>query len=49
MGKEQYRVGVSDRFAVLEHMDAEVDINSDCELLERISRFHPKRLHVIIN
>jgi hypothetical protein len=26
-----------------------VDINSDCELLERISRFHPKRLHVIIN
>jgi hypothetical protein len=27
-GKEQYRVEVSNRFATLEHLDAELEINS---------------------
>jgi hypothetical protein len=32
-GKEQYRVEVSNRFAALEHLDAEVEINSACEMI----------------
>jgi hypothetical protein len=30
-GKEQYRVKISDRFAALENLDAEVDFNRACE------------------
>jgi hypothetical protein len=32
-GKEQYRVEVSNRFAVLEDLDAEVETNSACEMI----------------
>jgi hypothetical protein len=32
-GKEQYRVEVSNRFAALEHLDAEVEINSAWEMI----------------
>jgi hypothetical protein len=35
-GKEQFRVEVSNRFAALEDLDAEVEINSAWERLERI-------------
>jgi hypothetical protein len=43
-GKEQYRVEISNRFAALENSDTEVDINTAWELLERISKFLPKRV-----
>jgi hypothetical protein len=32
-GKEQFRVEVSNRFAALEDLDAEVDINSAWEII----------------
>jgi hypothetical protein len=32
-GKEKYRVGVSNRFAALEDLDTEVDINSTWETI----------------
>jgi hypothetical protein len=41
---EQYRVEISNMFAALENLDTEVDINRDGELLERISKFQPKRV-----
>jgi hypothetical protein len=40
-GKEQYRVDVSNRFAALEELDAEVEINSALETI-RIYKFKPK-------
>jgi hypothetical protein len=40
-GKEQYRVKISNRFAVLENLDTEVDVN---KAWERISKFLPKRV-----
>jgi hypothetical protein len=44
-GKEQYRVELSDRFAALENLDTEVDINEELgKLSERISKFQPKSL-----
>jgi hypothetical protein len=42
MGKDQYRVEISNRFAALENLDTEVDIN-------RVSKFQPKRVSVIAN
>jgi hypothetical protein len=33
-GKEQFRVEVSNRFAALEGLDAEVEINSACETIK---------------
>jgi hypothetical protein len=39
-GKEQYHIAVSNRFAILEDMDAEVEINNVGEMItERISTF----------
>jgi hypothetical protein len=32
-GKKQYHVEVSNRFAAMEDLDAEVDINSACEII----------------
>jgi hypothetical protein len=32
-GKEQYRVEVSNSFAALQNLDAEVEINSGCEMI----------------
>jgi hypothetical protein len=32
-GKEKYRFEVSNRFAVLEHLDAEVEVNSTWEMI----------------
>jgi hypothetical protein len=34
-GKEQCRVEVSNRFAALEDLDAEVQINSACEMIRK--------------
>jgi hypothetical protein len=41
-GKEQYHVEVSKRFAALEDLDAEVDINSDWETIRENIRISPK-------
>jgi hypothetical protein len=38
-GKEEYRVGVSKRFAALEDLDAEVEINSACEMISEYKNF----------
>jgi hypothetical protein len=35
-GKEQYRVEVSNRFAALEDLDSEVEINSAWEMIREI-------------
>jgi hypothetical protein len=35
-GKEKYSIGVSNKFAALEHFEAEVEINSAWETIERI-------------
>jgi hypothetical protein len=43
-GKEQYRVEISDRFATLENLDAEMDINRAWETIREISKFLPKRV-----
>jgi hypothetical protein len=39
----QYRTEISNRFAALENLDAEVDINRAWETI-RISKFQPKRV-----
>jgi hypothetical protein len=41
-GKEQYRVKTADRFAALENIDVEVDINRARKLLEKTYKFEPK-------
>jgi hypothetical protein len=43
-GKEQYHVEISNRFAALENLDTEVDINRAWETIRRISKFQPKRI-----
>jgi hypothetical protein len=47
-GKEQYRVEVSNRFAALEDLDSEVDINSAWEAIS-LSKFQPNRVQVVMN
>jgi hypothetical protein len=37
--KEEYRVGISKRFAALEDLDAEVEINSACEIIREYQNF----------
>jgi hypothetical protein len=41
-GKEQYHVEISNRFAALENLDAEVDINRAWKPLERTEKFQPE-------
>jgi hypothetical protein len=41
-GKEKYRIEVSDRFAALEHLDAEAEINSACEMIRENINFPAK-------
>jgi hypothetical protein len=43
-GKQQYRVEISNRFAALENLDDEGLLTNLQELLERISKFQPKRV-----
>jgi hypothetical protein len=43
-GKEQFHVEVSNMFAVLEDLDAEVDINSAWETIRENYKFQPKRV-----
>jgi hypothetical protein len=43
-GKEQYRVEVSNRFAALEDLNAEVEMNSAWELTREIYKFQSKRV-----
>jgi hypothetical protein len=43
-GKGQYCVEVSNRFAALEHLDAEMDINSAWEMIRENITFQPKRV-----
>jgi hypothetical protein len=40
--KEQYHIGISDRFAALENLQANVDINMTCKVLERILKREPE-------
>jgi hypothetical protein len=47
--KGQYRVEVPNRFATLQNSNAKVDINSVWETVERMSKFQPKRVYVIMN
>jgi hypothetical protein len=47
-GNEQYRVEISDRFATLENLDTEMDINRAWETI-RVSAFQPKIVLVIMN
>jgi hypothetical protein len=42
--KEQYRVEVSNRFAALEDLDAEVEINSAWETIRENTKLQPKRV-----
>jgi hypothetical protein len=48
-GKEQYRVEDSNRFAALENLDTEVDINRVQETIRENLKFQPKRVYVIMN
>jgi hypothetical protein len=43
-GKEQYRVEVSNRFAALEHLYAEVEINSAGEIITENIKISAKRV-----
>jgi hypothetical protein len=43
-GKEKYHVDISNRFAALEDLDAEVEIIVLGKRLERILTFQPKRV-----
>jgi hypothetical protein len=47
--KEQYRVEVSNRFAALADLDAEVEINSAWEGLRENIKISAKRVWVILN
>jgi hypothetical protein len=47
--KEQFRVEVSSRFAALEDLDAEMEINSAWETIRENKIFQPKRDQVILN
>jgi hypothetical protein len=38
-GKEKYRVDVSNRFAALEDMEADLEINSACEMIREYKHF----------
>jgi hypothetical protein len=44
VGKEQYRVQVSNRFAALEDLDTEVEINSAWEMIRENIRFSAKKV-----
>jgi hypothetical protein len=48
-GKEQFRVEVTNRFAALEDLDTEVEINSALETIRENTKFQPKRVQVIMN
>jgi hypothetical protein len=48
-GKEQYRVEISNSFVKKENLDTEVDVNKLGKLLERIAKFLPRRVSVIMN
>jgi hypothetical protein len=41
-GKEQFRVEVSNRFAALENLDSEVEINSACEKIGENNKISAK-------
>jgi hypothetical protein len=43
-GKEQFCAEVSNRFAALEELDAEVEINSAWETIRENKKFQPKRV-----
>jgi hypothetical protein len=42
--KDKYHVEVSNRFAALEDLDAEVEINTILETIKKISKCEPKRV-----
>jgi hypothetical protein len=48
-GKEQYRVEISNRFAALEHLDTEVDINKAWETIRENIKISAKESLVIMN
>jgi hypothetical protein len=47
-GKEQYRVEVSNRFAALEDLDAEVEINSAWETIRENIKIQPKKNEISV-
>jgi hypothetical protein len=42
-GKEKYRVEISNRFAALEDLDADLEINSALEAIRENIKFQPRR------
>jgi hypothetical protein len=48
-GKLQYRVEVSNRFAALENLDTEMDINRAWETIGENIKIMTKRVYVITN
>jgi hypothetical protein len=41
-GKDEYRVDVSNKFAALENLNAEMNIKSACKTIRENSKFQPK-------
>jgi hypothetical protein len=48
-GKEQYCVGVSNRFAALEELDTEVEINRAWKIIKEDITISVKTVQVIMN
>jgi hypothetical protein len=48
-GKEQFRVEVSNRFAALEDLAAEVEINSAWELIRENIKISAKEILIVMN
>jgi hypothetical protein len=48
-GKEQYRVEISNRFAALENIDTEVDINRASETIRENIKISAEREYVVMN
>jgi hypothetical protein len=48
-GKEQFRVEVSNRFAALEDLNSEVEVNSAWETIRENINISAKRVQVIMN
>jgi hypothetical protein len=44
VGKKKYHAEVSNRFAALEDLEAEVEINSAWEMIRENTKFQPKRV-----
>jgi hypothetical protein len=43
-GKEQYQIGISNRFAALKILDAELDVNRSCESIRENTKISAKEI-----